>query len=510
MLSGDPDTDRAKLEQYKSSLRSLIKEFRSIFPSLCEGEELTGEQVIGIINAVSYFQDTDTQKKLDKFEERISQILQKINYQSSEGDHSFLDECRERETDLNRALNALNDDSHIHFIVGITLGGGTAGIVKLLVDEIKRLRPDQRITVTLIGSNDLLEQFHLLKDTFNDVEFIQANRKELVTTYEDSLVVGVQLNEECYVLGHIDINFRILPNEQNVNLNTSNYMGVTQNLFHPYGALPLNAGLFDRHTKRDSLSPDTLHTHRLAWLTENVPEAFFETLREHGTNRIFDETRCAWSLAYFQDSEIMLSEFESVCTFLKRVDKDFLDKIGSRVLYFMIPGKYIYASFSLDDLVQKGVSVITKEKIMEPQKGNRAPVTVLLLDSLTREAVLNLNIELGGTLKKVNESFIEWPRIVTGNASWLECVSAGVPCVHDTYDSGLGGIEQTLSLLVDRFNVLTEQNITEDRFIAGRNDPLDVYGNLENTTKLAREFSVACQKANLAHDILRALAKKQA
>lgn len=504
----EPVTDREKLEFQKNRVRTLVESFQAEFSEFCGSSNLDGRDVIAIVNARMVFADGADRRRLESYETDISQCLRLINSFSEAEDHSFLDQCLERDGDLKRALGVLSDDSHIHFVVGITLGGGTAGITRLLIDEIKNLRPDQRITVTFIGSNPVLEQFHMLRESFSDIEFKVAKPKEPILTDKDSLVVGIQLNEVCYVIGEVDISFRILPNEQSTFLDTDNLLGVTQNLLHPYGALPLDSTLFKRHQERNCREPDLFHTKRLDWMTRNVPEEFWDTLKDHSTNRGFDELRCAWSLAYFQDAEIMLHEFGSVCGYLRSKPKELLEQIGGRVLYFMVPGSHLYASFSVDDLVERGVSVITPSKIVEPQKGARSPVTVLLLDNLSREALLELNTDIAGTMTKVDGAYLEWPRIVTGNASWLECVSAGVPFVHDGYDGDLGGAGISLDLIVDRFNVLQESNLSSSRFYAGKNNPLEVYGDPRYTTRLAEEFYVAAQKANLAHDILRALAFK--
>lgn len=502
-------TDRHKLEEAKLELSKAVSDFKFEFPLLCEAEDLNGHDVIAIINANRPFASREMVKLLDKHKDSITACLDKIRLREVGDEHSFLDECEERKRDLQKALRTINDNHHIHFIVGITLGGGTAGITRLLIDEIFRLRSDQRITVTFVGTNPDIKHFNLLKSGFSDVEFRHAKRKEAIMPDSDSLVVGIQLNEECYVLGNVDISFRILPNEQTVELVPSNFMGVTQNLFHPYGALPINAGLYEVRQQRDLLSEDQLHRKRLNWIKEYVDKKFYETLIVHGKDRKFNPMRSAWSLAYFQDSGAMLEEFDSICKFLKEASSEYMTQIGGRVVYFMVQGSHICASLDLNDLVARGVAVITPERIIEPIADERAPVTALVLPNLPRDVILELNTLLAGTLSRSEEGYIDWPRIVTGNASWLECVSAGVPCVHDGYDGGLGRFEQPLDLLVDRYNILTGSEVESRKFLAGRANPVEVYGDLVLTTQLARDFSLAAQKANLAHDILRSLAAKK-
>lgn len=482
------------------------------------------DALIYALNALDWILPEKEKTVLRQSRERLDELLKTFpNENTLETRNEYRAEIEARQIELAEALSIINNHNaplSIEIVSQITIGGGTAGVASLIAHGLQYYVPHLTVSLTFVGENSSVKDFELISSERGNVYMRSVSISELQTTtpsHGADLVIGYQLTDKVRgcIKSSFDCHFKILPNEQTQDP-VSNLNCLTMNLSSAFGGLPLNPDLKEKCEASNGLTMEMIEIGRIDWLARNLSDEAQENLYRQHTESGLNPSKGTWAFGYFQDAESLLSEISGLCELL-RDDDSALDALGRNVCLHLIPGRHVYSMFSIQDLTDLGCWVVTDTDIHYPIIEEEVPLTVIVHSNVPHKELLELQYRLC-IVPQRDETDSFWlrpPAIVTGNASWLEAVSAGIPWLHDGYDSGQRGIYNVLESILRRQSYTTtsrpsskENKIERDKHLAGISDPSQTWGSIEKFMNSSTLLSEQMYTFNLVEDILRALASK--
>lgn len=299
---------------------------------------------------------------------------------------------------------------------------------------------------------------------------------------------------------------------------------ISNNVADPLGTLILNESLMNRQKKHDNVNLTELLTAREEWLQRYLSPKQYGSLK-YISEGSYQPSKAIWSFGYFQESYDFLAELMRIKHYLHSFD--YIEN-GKQLLINMVLGKKITSPGKfMTSLANSGVKVINSDgDIIVNEIVNSVPITVVVHESLSNEAVISNMIDLGGTCVRTddNKLWIDYPVYITGQASWLEAISAAKLYVHDGNDTGPGVKIKQQEYLARKIMALKSDNDVEtwntvrvevnkiynSTYMHNRSTNNYKYKNLEEWTAIVRKHTKLLYRFNMADDIAIYLAKNYA
>ena len=293
-------------------------------------------------------------------------------------------------------------------------------------------------------------------------------------------------------------------------------------LCDPHGTLILNGEFRERKAARDTWSSERLKEQREDWRERNLLKEQNEALMKVAEKDGWHPDSAILSIGYVQRAAPAIDELRKLADSMRNgeVELPFTEN-GEQIVIHCRIGVLDY-KYDLDELTKYGIRVIDPDgDVFEPSPDNAVPITIIHHERIDNKEMKTFFSELSGCATRTSDGskYLEFPCFITGNASWLEAVSAGCITLHDGNDAGEGHKPAQLTRCMFRHDAI--QNPDEQRGFSVRHvelkaaadehlldrDHVHLYQDLEGWTEQSRAFSNSFFQQNSIDDLLIGWAK---
>lgn len=401
-------------------------------------------------------------------------------------------------------------------------GNGVMGMASILADSILSRLPKAFVKLLVIA-NSGEDQSNLFEtdNKHKEISVITEGTKDFNARVEEGdlhLVVSGNSVDRSFLpasIEAIDVPGYAIAASYFSGRNKSRSNIISNNIADPLGTLILNESLMDRRQAHDDMSLEQLWSARIDWLLRYLSKQQYESLQIISKGS-YEAHKGIWSFAYFQESAEFLVELMAIKRHINNFN--YIEN-GKQLLINMVLGKKIDSPDEFArSLANSGVKVIDSNgRIIVNEIVNPLPITIVIHESLPNQAVISNMIDLGGTCVRTADgaAWIDYPVYITGQASWLEAISAAKLYVHDGNDTGPGVKIKQQEYLARKIMALKSgddvkswntvrvevNKIFNSTYMHALGVNNFKYKNLEEWTATVREHSKLLYKFNMADDI---------
>ena len=304
----------------------------------------------------------------------------------------------------------------------------------------------------MFGINELDGKVSTVKGLYTSSKF-----DDVIVTSE-----GVAIVQESKIVDPDIYGFLPLAAVNGASIDSSKIL-IDDDQSNPYSTLILDPSLRENQKNRDQWSKEEVIVRREAWMLENLTLENRKVLLDLSFSEGWEAEKSVWSFlhSYNHTNSFLIHEFNEMAKYLP--DRIYEDQ-GKQILIFA--SEISFSDYQL--IIGQGIEVIHKGVRYPVPKGvKRLPITLIIQD-INNNAARSLVSELSGTLKRSadDRSWVNVPLYVTGNASWMEAISAGVPWIHDDIDANLAK-EKDIKDVLRRYLYLSQKEKRLKSLISG-------------------------------------------
>lgn len=474
-------------------------------------------------------------------------FLKAVN-ESPEAIRHMAEERTRRNKELEKIIATLGTQaSTVNIYVDNRTGGGVMGTARLVAEALVNRLKNIKVNIFVFRSvmePDGINFTNGSKDN-GAIRLIPIADPGLLSKtgfYYDKVkeaMVHISVEADTGFLGREHALFQIksLPREQGYSFPSEIFyeQEVNNDLTSLYGALPLSEGLEKEHENKNTVrTVKDITVGRRLWLDAVLKQkTALGLLEKLSIEEGWALEKAIWTSGYYQDRDNFLKEINILYQAFK--SEDILNRIpfiagGKQLVMHLVPGKWSGKNPDkwrqadrkaiAADLLRRGIAVIDASgKMIYEKPASRIPITVVLYETIDNQELKTLLSGLNGTLQRDRENkfWIEFPVFVTGNASWLEAVSCGLPFLHDNFQTKPSLYKGILVSTFIRMLALEDEDSHSPRsweqlkivaeklaseYIMGENNDSAKYGRLEEWTRLANEYAEAMLKFNMIDDVV--------
>lgn len=508
----DPNIKQKIFEQYLKSFEkgvyNFIRNEKSEDNKVEKRSYFSGGMDMQLGSTLSFFPMSQYQNKI-KSCSAVEVVLEPVVdplLQNQDHDFTLREIIEKRKSSLEYAVGELNkfEKPEINFMIHTQGNYGVMGKAVLLANSLLNKQENLvvNIYVRMAINGYIPSVYKSSADGRLKINYIHDHNMKEFDLHEK--IDAVFLAERTTEANRYKNAVQVLPysytlGEMNAEDRSSK---IITDLTSKNSTLIVDHSLREKRLERGAWSKEDLLLARHKWL-EKKELGFLAKIAQRVNLDIADSI---WTYAYIQKLDSFKHSAKQLAKAYDNSANKYLSKSIPLVMHTVL-GRHCNEREFKALAKELGINVLTDEGYLI--KGE-LPIIVVLHKKIFNDDVRTLVSELSGTTMKTKDGkkFIDFPLFVTGNASWLEALSAGAIWLHDDNDT-LKKKSWQFKTLAMKQRILakeTGQSIDEDELdidhLLMDRVSSEPFNDLEKWTERAERYSDFVFKLSMADEIL--------